>query len=84
MSKDSNVVICWFFMTLCILCGGGGGGVKFWLFFEPCFNRKFAQEVMGIQSGESPNFENFGTLNLGVPGKISFGCSPHGESQIIL
>jgi hypothetical protein len=34
---------------------------------------------MGIQSGGSPNFkyfENFGTFDLGVFGKMSFGCSP--------
>jgi hypothetical protein len=34
---------------------------------------------MGIQTGGSPNFGNFGTSNLGVPGKTPFGCSPYGE-----
>jgi hypothetical protein len=31
---------------------------------------------MGLQSGRSPNFENFETLDLGVLGKMTFGCNP--------
>jgi len=31
---------------------------------------------MDLQSGESPNLRNFGTLDLGVWGKMTFGCSP--------
>ncbi len=34
--------------------------------FRTCFNRRFAQEVMGVQSGGNSNFENFGTLDLEV------------------
>jgi hypothetical protein len=44
----------------------------------------YAQEIMGVQSHKSPNFGNFGTPNLGVEGKITFGCNPCGQSQIIL
>ncbi len=36
------------------------------IFLRPHFNQRFAQKVMGPQSCESPNFENFKTLNLGV------------------
>jgi hypothetical protein len=59
-------------MTLCVGCRG----VKFWFFFKPCFNQKSTQEVIGIQSGESPNFENCGTFDLGVSGNMSFGLAP--------
>ncbi len=38
----------------------------------------------GPPSGESPNFGNFKTFNLGVTRKMKFGCSPYGQSQIIL
>jgi len=50
---------------------------------RPHFNQKSSQEVMGIQSNENPNFGNCGTLDLGISRKMPFGCSPHGESQII-
>jgi hypothetical protein len=33
------------------------------------YNLRFIQEVMGLQNGKSPNFENFRTFNLGVLGK---------------
>ncbi len=36
---------------------------------------------MGVQSGESPNFENFEIFDLGVLGKTPLGCSPYGESH---
>ncbi len=39
---------------------------------------------MGVQSDESPNFENCETLDLGVLGKTPFRCSPCGVSQRIL
>jgi len=37
------------------------------LCFRPHLNPKSSQEVMGLQSGESPNFRNFGIPKLGVP-----------------
>jgi len=37
------------------------------MFFRPYFNMRFTQKVMGIQSHENPNFENFKIVNLGVP-----------------
>jgi hypothetical protein len=40
------------------------------------FNLKSSQEVMGLQSGESPNFKNFKTPNLGVLGKMTFDATP--------
>jgi len=39
---------------------------------------------MGAHSEGSFNFGNFGTPDLGVTRKMSFGCSPHGESERIL
>jgi hypothetical protein len=39
---------------------------------------------MGFKSGGNPNFGNFGTPDLGVLGKMTFGCSPHGQSQRII
>ncbi len=35
-------------------------------YFGPHLNQRYAQEVMGVQSGESPNLGNFKTLNLGI------------------
>jgi len=40
---------------------------KLQLCFRLHFNRRYAQEVMGLQISESPNLGNFGTLNLRVP-----------------
>jgi len=51
-------------------------GLQF--YFKPHLNRRSTQEVLGFQNSGSPNFENFGTFNLGVPRKMTFGCSPHG------
>jgi len=48
------------------------------LFIKLYFNQKFGQEVMGFQSGGSPNFENFENPNLGILGKMTFGCSHRG------
>jgi hypothetical protein len=52
---------------------------SFWWRLQLCleypFNRRFTKSI-GVQSGESPNFENFGTLDLRVPGKMTFGCRP--------
>ncbi len=45
-------------------------------YFGPHFNQRSAQEVMGVQSGESLNLGNFKTPDLGIRGKITFGCSP--------
>jgi len=46
---------------------------RFWwelqLCFRPHLNWRSAQEVMGLQSHKSPNFENFETPNLGVLGQ---------------
>jgi len=39
------------------------------LSFKPHFNWRFAQKIMGLQSCKSPNFGNFGILNLGVSGQ---------------
>jgi hypothetical protein len=46
------------------------------LFLKPHLNQRFSQDVMAFQSDESPNFENCGTLELGVLKKMTFGCSP--------
>jgi hypothetical protein len=43
--------------------------------FRTRVNWRFTQEVMNFQNGGSPNFENFETPNLGVLGKMTFGCS---------
>jgi hypothetical protein len=43
------------------------------LCLKPCFNRRYEKEVMGLQSGKSPNFKKFGTPNLGVPKKWHLG-----------
>jgi hypothetical protein len=37
--------------------------------FRPHLNWRFAQKIMGLQSHESPNFENFRTPHLGVLGQ---------------
>ncbi len=37
---------------------------------KPYLNWRFTQKVMGMYNHNSPNFENFGTPNLGVLGKI--------------
>jgi len=34
---------------------------------------------MGVQNDGSPNFENFKTLNLEVPGKMTFRYNPMGN-----
>jgi hypothetical protein len=39
------------------------------LCFKPHLNQRFAQKIMGLQSCRSPNFENFGTPNLGILGQ---------------
>ncbi len=51
------------------------------LWFRPHLNQNFGQEVMGFQHGKSFSFENFGTSDLGVMGKMTFGCNPHDQSQ---
>jgi hypothetical protein len=48
------------------------------LFFRPHLNLRSEKEVMGLQNDKNPNFENFETLDLGVLGKMTFGCNPHG------
>jgi len=45
-------------------------------YFGPHLNQRSAQEVMGVQSDENPNLGNFNTLDLGIQGKITFGCNP--------
>jgi hypothetical protein len=52
--------------------------IRLIIFFKPHLNRRFEQEVMGLQSFGSPNFGNFETLNLEVLGKMTFRCSPRG------
>jgi len=52
--------------------------------FQTSYQSKVCKRSMGVQSGGSPNFKNFKTLNLEVLGKMTFGCKPHGQSQIIL
>jgi hypothetical protein len=39
------------------------------LCFKPYLNKRSTEEVIGLQSCWSPNFGNFGTPNLGVPGQ---------------
>jgi hypothetical protein len=59
-----------------------------WRELQICFrchlNQSFAQEVIGIQSGKSPNFKNYETPDLGILKKTPFGYSPYGEPQRIL
>jgi len=43
---------------------------------KPHFNQRYAQEVMAFQNVKSPNFNNFGTLNLGVPGQNEIWMKP--------
>jgi hypothetical protein len=69
----------------------GGGHISLHIFqqrlqlcFKPRLNQRSTQETMGIQSDRSPDFRNFGTFNLGVSGKMTFGCSPCGEPQRII
>jgi len=64
-----------------------GPTTYFWKFlmrvtniFRPHLNWRFAQKVIGIQNGGSPNFRNFGIHDLGISRKMTFGCSPHGQS----
>jgi hypothetical protein len=38
------------------------------LFFRPHLNRRSAHKVMGLKNHGNPNFKNFKTPNLGVPG----------------
>jgi hypothetical protein len=45
-------------------------------FLKPHLNQRFAQKVIGLQSGGSFNFENFGTFELGVSRKMTFGATP--------
>jgi hypothetical protein len=54
------------------------------LCFKPHLDQRSTQEVISVQSGKSPNFGNFKTPDLGVLGKMTFGCNPHGQSHIIL
>jgi predicted secreted protein len=44
--------------------------------FRPHFNRRFSQEVMGFQSGGSPNFGNFRTFELRVPKQNDIWVQP--------
>jgi hypothetical protein len=39
---------------------------------------------IGIQSDKNLNFKNFKIPDLGVLGKMTFECSPHGQSQRII
>jgi hypothetical protein len=43
--------------------------------YKTHFKQRSKQQVMGFQSDENPNF---GTFDLGVLGKMTFGCSPCG------
>jgi hypothetical protein len=45
-------------------------------YFGPHLNQRSTQEVMGVQSGENLNLGNFKIPDLGIRGKITFGCSP--------
>jgi hypothetical protein len=54
------------------------------LCYRPHCNRRSAQEVMRLQSPESPNCCNFGTPTWESWDKKSFGCGPRGEAQSIL
>jgi hypothetical protein len=46
---------------------------NFWqrlqIYFRPHINWRSSKTVMGLQSHKSPNFENFGTFNLGISGQ---------------
>jgi hypothetical protein len=54
--------------------------IKNTIFFKARVNKRSTQEVISLQSGGSPNFGNFETPNLGILGKLTFGCSPCGPS----
>jgi hypothetical protein len=43
---------------------------------KPQFNWRIAKEVMAFQSVKSPNFKNFRTFNLGVPGQNDIWMQP--------
>jgi hypothetical protein len=55
---------------------------RFWQRLQFCFRPHLnwkSSQVMGLQSGRSPNF---GTFDLGISGKITFVCNPvvnHGK-----
>jgi hypothetical protein len=44
--------------------------------FGSHFNWSFEKKIMGLQSCGSPNFENFGTPNLGVQGQNDIWVQP--------
>jgi hypothetical protein len=54
------------------------------LYFKFHLHRRSAEEVMGLQSCESPNFKYFGTLTWESPDKMPFGCRSYGQAQRIL
>jgi hypothetical protein len=50
------------------ICACKGCATYRWKAFDKGYNC--------VQNGESPNFENFGTFDLRVPKKMTFGCKP--------
>jgi hypothetical protein len=65
------------------LCACKGCATYCWKTFDEGYNCalnipsiKGLQKNIGIQNGESPNFEIFETDNLRVPRKMTFGCRP--------
>jgi hypothetical protein len=54
------------------------------LCFRLHYDRRFAQEVIPLQSRGSPNYCNFGTPFQESWDKKPFGCGPHREAQSIL
>jgi hypothetical protein len=50
--------------------------------FRPHFNWRSTHKVMGPQSHESPNFENFRTPIWESRDKMSFGCGHLGEHKV--
>jgi len=52
--------------------------LKLQLCLRPHLNQRSAQDVMGLQNGKGPNFENFEIFNLGILKKMTFWCNPYG------
>jgi hypothetical protein len=44
------------------------------------FDNRYLQKNIGVQNARNFNFGNFKTLDLGVSGKMTFGCNPFGQS----
>jgi hypothetical protein len=50
-------------------------GLQF--YFKPCLNQSLHNKLLESKVAWIFKFRNFGTPDLGVPGKMTFGCSPN-------